>query len=105
MNNHLARRTILRLLAAASVCGMTIASPADAQSDCPSDHVEWVAESLKRLLTLKPGMSRDQLLRVVSTEGGLVFSPLQRTFVSRDCPFFKVDVAFRRAPGFDADEP
>jgi hypothetical protein len=106
MNNHQARRTILRLLAASSVCGMTtIASSTDAQSDCRSDHVAWVAESLKRLLTLKPGMSREQLLRVVTTEGGLVFSPLQRTFVSRDCPFFKVDIAFRRAPDFDVDGP
>ena len=41
-------------------------------------------------------MSRDQLMRVFTTEGGL-FAALQRTFVSRDCPFFKVDVRFRRA--------
>jgi len=62
------------------------------------DHVAWVAESLKHMLTITPGMSRDQLLRVFSTEGG-ISTALQRTFVSRDCPFFKVDVTFYRATG------
>jgi hypothetical protein len=48
------------------------------------------------MLTIEPGMSRDQLMRVFTIEGGLS-TPQQRTFVSRDCPFFKVDVKFRRA--------
>jgi hypothetical protein len=48
------------------------------------------------MLTIHSGMSRDQLMRVFTTEGGLS-TALSRTFVSRDCPFFKVDVKFRRA--------
>ena len=79
-----------------------MASSTDSQCDCGSDHVAWVTESLKRMLTIKPGMNRDQLMRVFTTEGGLVFSALQRTFVSRDCPFFKIDVTFRRARDVDA---
>jgi hypothetical protein len=44
--------------------------------------------------TIKPGMMRADLLKVFTTEGGLVFSSLHRTLVSRDCPYFKVDVEF-----------
>ncbi len=54
------------------------------------------------MLSIKPGMNRNQLGIVFTTEGGLQFSPLQCTFVSRDCPFFKVDVTFRRAPDVEA---
>lgn len=43
--------------------------------------------------TIKPGMTRDALLHVYKTEGG-VYTGLHRTFVSRDCPYFKVDVDF-----------
>jgi hypothetical protein len=38
-------------------------------------------------------MTREDLLKVFTTEGGLS-TGLRRTFVSRDCPYFKVDVQF-----------
>jgi hypothetical protein len=57
------------------------------------DHTAWVAESLKRMQTIKPGMTRTDLLKIFTTEGGLS-TGLQRTFVSQDCPYFKVDVEF-----------
>ncbi len=44
--------------------------------------------------TIKPGMTRSQLLNVFKTEGGLS-TGLHRTFVSQDCPYFKVDVDFK----------
>jgi hypothetical protein len=43
--------------------------------------------------TIKPGMTRGDLLKVFTTEGGRS-TGLRRTFVSRDCPYFKVDVTF-----------
>jgi hypothetical protein len=46
--------------------------------------------------TIRPGMTRRQLLVFFTTEGGLS-TGLQRTFVSRDCPYFKVDVEFEAA--------
>ena len=54
--------------------------------------------------TIKVGMSRRELLTVFTTEGGLS-TGLHRTFVSRDCPYFKVDVEFEAVgrPGRDAD--
>ena len=38
-------------------------------------------------------MTRAQLLAVFTVEGG-GFTGLRRTYVSRECPYFKVDVEF-----------
>ena len=69
-----------------------------------SDHLAWVGQALKRMQTIKPGLTRETLLTVFTTQGG-VSTPRQRTYVSRDCPFFKVDVEFEavRQPRCDAD--
>jgi hypothetical protein len=63
------------------------------QAPPSANHISWVAEALKRMQAIQPGMTRADLLNVFTTEGGL-FTGLQRTFVSRDCPYFKVDVEF-----------
>lgn len=42
----------------------------------------------------KPGMTRQELLKIFTTEGG-ISTGLHRTFVSRDCSYFKVDVDFK----------
>ncbi len=66
------------------------------------EHVDWVAQVLTRMDGIKPGMTRTDLLKVFTTEGGLS-TGLQRTFVSRDCPYFKVDVTFRAVGRPDRD--
>jgi hypothetical protein len=48
--------------------------------------------------TIEPGMTRKQLLEIFTTEGG-ISTAKQRTFESRDCPYFKVNVTFHRAAG------
>jgi hypothetical protein len=58
------------------------------------DHAAWVADALRRMQTIKPGMTRTDLLKVFKTEGGIP-TTLHRTFVSRDWPYFKVDVEFQ----------
>src|SRR5262249_36364625 len=67
-------------------------------------HMEWVTEALLRMQTVKVGMTRNDLLRIFTTEGGLS-TGLQRTFVSRDCPYSKVEVEFEAVgrPSHDAD--
>jgi hypothetical protein len=74
------------------------------QGRTEADHITWVADALTRMQTIKVGMSRRELLTVFTTEGGLS-TGLHRTFVSRDCPYFKVDVEFEAVgrPGRDAD--
>ena len=67
-------------------------------------HVEWVAESLQRMQTVKPGMTRADLLKVFTTEGG-ISTRLSSTYVYRECPYFKVDVEFEAVgrPARDRD--
>ena len=51
------------------VCiGASLQSPASSGSD---EHTEWVAKSLKEIETVKPGMTREDLLRVFRDEGGI----------------------------------
>jgi hypothetical protein len=58
------------------------------------DHTAWVAASLRTMQTIKPSMTRADVLKVFKTERGLS-NRLQRTYVFRDCPFMKVDVRFK----------
>jgi hypothetical protein len=74
------------------ICAQAARQPTQGESS--PDHVAWVAHVMERMGTIKPGMTRQELLTVFTIEGGLSTS-LQRTFVSRDCPYFKVDVEFR----------
>jgi hypothetical protein len=64
-----------------------------------------IANVLKECQTLKPGMTRAELSKVLSTEGGLS-TVSHRTYVYRDCPYIKVDVDFSApAPNQDAEKP
>lgn len=60
----------------------------------PETHTEWITRSLKEMQTVKPGMTRAQLLKVFTTEGGLSTTQA-RTYVYRECPYIKVDVTFK----------
>jgi hypothetical protein len=72
------------------------------QESCAQDHKAWVAHALEKMETIKPGMTRQDLLEVFRTEGGLS-TGLRRTFVSRDCPYFKVVVEFKAVARPDSD--
>ena len=98
------RFRLFALLAGAAISGARPfqATAQTGQGQPSQDHVAWVAQALKRMQTIKPGMTREALLKVFTTEGG-IFTGLQRTFVSRDCPFFKVDVEFLAAGRPDRD--
>src|SRR5207245_3207432 len=62
-----------------------------------------VTYALEKIETIKPGMTREDLLSVFTTEGGLS-TGLHRTFVSRDCHYFKVDVEFEAVGRPNRDE-
>lgn len=64
------------------------------------NHEAWLAGILQRMDSIKPGMTRADLLKVFETNGQpsremLTLTGLRRTFVSRDCPYFRVDVEFK----------
>jgi hypothetical protein len=73
------------------------------QEQCSQEHRDWVAQALQKMQTIQPGMTRKDLLEVFTTEGGLS-SGLQRTFVSQECPYFKVDVVFQAVGRPNRDE-
>jgi hypothetical protein len=89
------RLVSLGLLAILTVSASSSARPTPAanQEPCAEDRRVWVADALKKMETIKPGMTRAKLLEVFTTEGG-TSTGLHRVFVSRDCPYFKVDVTF-----------
>ena len=57
---------------------------------------QWIAKVLTTIETVKPGMTRADLLKIFTTEGGLS-TRYQRTYVFKECPYIKVDVAFVRS--------
>ena len=100
------RRTVFQLLAGGAIgSGRALfAIPSNRSDQAAQNHAAWVIEVLTKMQTVVPGMTRDALYQVFTTEGGLS-TGLQRTFVSRDCPYFKVDVEFQAVgrPARDGD--
>src|SRR6185503_6398359 len=80
----------------------TLHAMLDVQDPEPARHSEWVAEALKEMQTVHAGMTRGELLRVFEEEGGLS-TVRSRTYVSRQCPYFKVDLEFK--PAGDDESP
>ena len=87
------RREVFKLLASAGLGGFALNAPSQEQDQRRAEHLAWVSDILKQMQTIKPGMSRERLLTVFTTEGGLS-TGLQRTYVSPECPYFKVLVEF-----------
>lgn len=88
-----------RRQAVCSLAGVAAMAPwmndfGSAQSNSNAANNRWVQQVLDRMSRVKPGMMRTDLLKVFTTEGGLS-TGLQRTYVSQDCPFFKIDVTFK----------
>jgi hypothetical protein len=99
------RRRVAILLASAIIGGATAlraASNGDQEEPCQA-HMDWLTGVLNRMGTVGPGSTRKALLEVFTTEGGLS-TGLQRTYVSRDCPYLKVDVEFEAVGRPDRDE-
>ena len=89
------RRWLLALfVAVATVICLGVASKQCARPAAKEDHVKWIADSLKEIQTVKTGMTRDQLLRVFTMEGG-ESNRIVRTYVYHECPYIKVDVQFK----------
>lgn len=98
------RRTALSLFAGITMSGASLDCRGSAPEDSEERRIQWVAQTLEQMQRVKPGMRRSDLLTLFTTEGGLS-TPLQRTYVSRHCPYFKVDVTFQAVggPGKDQD--
>ena len=58
-----------------------------------SEHAEWLGKAMREMATIKPGMSRADLLKVFEEEGGLS-TRTQRRYVYRGSKYIKVEVTF-----------
>jgi hypothetical protein len=66
------------------------------------EHYQWVDSVLGWTAEIKPGMTRRDLLRVFTIEGGISFRT-EQTFVLKGCPGIHVHVTF--SPAANPQEP
>jgi hypothetical protein len=64
--------------------------------DYSEERTKWIAKVLRQITKIEPGMKRQDLLKVFTTEGGLS-TRFQRTYVYSECPYIKVNVRFKAA--------
>ena len=67
--------------------------PIAGQSETNNDLTKQISAVLMQCQSIKPGMTRAELLKLFGTQGGWS-NPTQRTFVYKACPIVKVDVDF-----------
>jgi hypothetical protein len=89
------RRHFGLLISAVIASSVLKASPVRDKQASVEEHIAWVGEVLTRMGTIRPGMTRKQLMGVFTPQQAGLSSGLDRTFISRDCPYFKVWVEFR----------
>ncbi len=98
------RLFVLLLLSMVVIVDSAFVRPARSanQERTTQEHIAWVHHTLEKMETIKPGMTRWDLLHVFRTEGarqtftmGGAPTVLRERFVSQDCPYFKIDVEFQ----------
>ena len=101
------RLSVLLFLSIIAIGGSASFRPTHSASPEPctaQDHETWLTQVLEKMQTIKPGMTRWDLLKVFRTDGGgrgfILAGPgpstrLRSTFVSQDCPSCKVVVEFK----------
>lgn len=72
--------------------GLSI-KPPPANGDADTNLTKQISDILIECQKIKPGMTRAELLKVFTTEGGFS-TPAHRTFIYRRCPYIKIDVEF-----------
>jgi hypothetical protein len=93
------------LLVSFLVCLVAVEALSSRQvSPRDTTHDAWVAASLKEMSSIKEGMTLTDLLKVFRLEnpnGRTHIGGITTTFVSRACPYFKVDVVFSDMSPFE----
>lgn len=77
--------------------GCAVFARENADADCSQrEHTQWIASVLSRTNAVKAGMTRKDLLKVYTEEGG-ISTRKQRTYGLKGCPYIHVDVHFAPA--------
>lgn len=87
------------VLAIALLLAATLFAPTQIR-DTDLEHRKWIVSVLESTGTIKPGMTRRDLLKVFMEEGG-VSNRFQRTYVYKQCPYIKVTVEFEASANPD----
>ena len=85
------KKLVTFLAATLIMCSFTTPSFADRAAD--NILTEQIIDILKECESIKPGMTRADLLKIFTTEGGL-YTQTERTFDHKRCLCIKVDVEF-----------
>ena len=62
-------------------------------SDVEEEHTQWIASVIDSENSIRPGMTRKDLLELFTEEGGLS-TRKRRTYVYRQCRYIKINVEF-----------
>ncbi len=96
------RASIVASLGLAALCFFAIPELSAAQGRVPAEeeqkHDAWLITKLEEVFSIRPGMTKADLLRVFEHDGGLQNTWPQR-FVLRSCHLIKVDVEFNVPEG------
>jgi hypothetical protein len=95
MEEQMLKVIIAGLLSVLGVISVSAGEQIKSQNkDIITQHEQWIAAVLKEIETIKVGMTRKDILKVFTTEGGLS-TRSRRTFVHKECVYIKVDVEFK----------
>lgn len=86
-------KTLILLFACGLVTFVSAAAILPSSRSAADEHTEWIAKSLKEIETVKVGMTRGDLMKVFTEEGG-ISTRTSRRYVYRECRYIKVDVEF-----------
>lgn len=84
----------LSLVLSAISFGQSFSTPPQSDAGVDEALTKQITIVLKECQAIGPGMTRSELLKVFTTEGG-ISTAAHRTFVYRGCPYIKVDVDFK----------
>jgi len=89
---------VLPLLWMVVIVGQSVYSQSLSKTE--QEHMAWIDSVLRSIHTVKVGMTRADLMKVFTTEGG-ISDAMQRTYIYRGCGYIKVDVKFAATGPFD----
>jgi hypothetical protein len=58
------------------------------------EHAKWIVSVMDSIDTIKPGMMRQDLIKLFTTEGG-ISTRSHRTYIYRQCAYIKVTIEFQ----------
>jgi hypothetical protein len=84
---------VVLVTAVAGFPAQEAAIEAHGRSQIDQEHTKWIDHVMRTISTIKPGMTRKDLLGMLTGEGG-ISTRTQRRYVYKHCPYIKLDVEF-----------